>query len=1057
MPQIYDPEPKDNAQPENKTSNEKGGLYKDPKSKGLYSGDSIKPILEAETNGRSSENTTPESNLFNPGEKAAKLIKSGSSFNFLGISVSKKKSFAGGGIMAAIIGTLVALFFILIPLKIENLVNIVQKRYFASSENAVSNEETRLFEGYVTKRVLPGYKKCGTTISKECTAIKFGTNPVSSLYNVWSQNKLEYRLANDYHIQFVKKSNGWYLRSPGISSNGDNIGSDGQLIDREFNGRSTFRQAVRANLDLALENESSWKKIMYRYKVGRLLEEKYGVKRCIIFCGISDPLKDKLDSQKSAAQLYLTQRIIMPRTNTLGIALECVLSSCDPRDTQPNGDPSSPATNGAPEDQKVDKPVSDGLKALAAQYDITDEAALKALQSQYDDISDKGFQKWLVTEGLAKFGISDGTAGAAADAIPIAGWINLVAQLVGSASNAKSELVKLKYVTNGTAAVSLFMLYRTYADEIHTGHVTATEVGSLNSSFGAANQGKSTDPPVGGSSDATGTPLYSNITGGKPKSSVASLSSLLLPSASAASNNQSNTNNYTCQNGKPVPNNKLVCSEEDIGGGTALGNSISDIINVGGGFLPAVAGIWNNSIGKLFQFAQGVFGDILGAAFSAAQFTLDASCKIPGQPFAPYCALRDEIKTQLPYIARAITNFLIPNPFGTNMSGGRKFDMMAAGADVAGNDYAHEGLGGRKLTAGESTAILNDQINKQSVQTKNEPLIARIFDKSNTSSLISKVALDVPYNFQSSTSSMFSSLLLTPFKSIGLLFSSITSSANADNSTVAKDPFTIPQYGYTQADINNIGDAENYWDKYCVDDPSSGYQKDNSYNISAAGAVNADPETGTPLNKQTNPCMLIKATVGDAGGKYDTSLLTQDDQADINSGSTAGTSSPTGNFVNPFPDGWIPGRLDMGYDGTFTKKIVSPCDGKVIYKIYSSGPHSWEGYYFVVQCSQSIPDLPSNAFFFAEGLTPTINQNQQVTANQQIAVTGPTGFSEGPGGIEWGLADPKNPGNALAESGVNGMSNCSSASATMVNNFAKWVEQNLKVAKPSTTDHAGCA
>lgn len=171
--------------------------------------------------------------------------------------------------------------------------------------------------------------------------------------------------------------------------------------------------------------------------------------------------------------------------------------------------------------------------------------------------------------------------------------------------------------------------------------------------------------------------------------------------------------------------------------------------------------------------------------------------------------------------------------------------------------------------------------------------------------------------------------------------------------------------------------------------------------------------------------------------------------------SVGGSVGATG-FVNPFPDGWTPGRLDMGYDGFFKTQIVSPCGGKVIYYINSQGANSWEGDYVVILCSSTIPGLPSNAFYFAEGITAVV-KNGSVTAGQQIAVPGPTGFSEGPGGIEWGLADPNNPGDTLAESGVGSYTNGSAASTTMVLNFAKWVELNLHVAPPATTDHAGRA
>jgi hypothetical protein len=159
----------------------------------------------------------------------------------------------------------------------------------------------------------------------------------------------------------------------------------------------------------------------------------------------------------------------------------------------------------------------------------------------------------------------------------------------------------------------------------------------------------------------------------------------------------------------------------------------------------------------------------------------------------------------------------------------------------------------------------------------------------------------------------------------------------------------------------------------------------------------------------------------------------------------------------------------MGYDGTFTKEIVSPCDGNMVY-VNDDSDHSWNGgwngAFMAVKCSQTLSGLPTNVFYFAEGVQPTVKQGDTVTAGQQIAVPGWTGYSEGPGGIEWGLADPNDPDTVtLAESGINGYSTAgcdpnveatSGPSTPMVLSFSTWVQRNLNVAPPATTDHAGC-
>jgi beta-N-acetylhexosaminidase len=193
-----------------------------------------------------------------------------------------------------------------------------------------------------------------------------------------------------------------------------------------------------------------------------------------------------------------------------------------------------------------------------------------------------------------------------------------------------------------------------------------------------------------------------------------------------------------------------------------------------------------------------------------------------------------------------------------------------------------------------------------------------------------------------------------------------------------------------------------------------------------------------------------------AGSTSNAGVGSATDSTSSGSCSASTRSSSANGFTNPFPDGWQPNRLDMGYDGHFTKRIVSPCDGVISESYDSQGAKSWEGMYFVVKCSQKLPGLPTQSFFFAEGVTPTVNKGDQVTAGSQIGKPGPTGFHEGPGGIEWGMATDDVPRTAYAATLGNSCAK-GSPSNVFVLDFAKWVEQNLGVAPPLSTDHAGCA
>ena len=157
-----------------------------------------------------------------------------------------------------------------------------------------------------------------------------------------------------------------------------------------------------------------------------------------------------------------------------------------------------------------------------------------------------------------------------------------------------------------------------------------------------------------------------------------------------------------------------------------------------------------------------------------------------------------------------------------------------------------------------------------------------------------------------------------------------------------------------------------------------------------------------------------------------------------------------GRFANPIPGGWQPERLDMGYDGTFTSLLDSPVSGTVTYASRSFS--NWGGY-IEIQASTAISGLASSTFYFAEGLDPTVQAGQQVTAGQPIAIASPSPWNGISGNIEWGLAAPGAvgaPTNPVAESGA-------SDPAQMVTNFAIWAVNTLGIAPPASTDHAGYA
>ena len=255
--------------------------------------------------------------------------------------VKEHKGILFGGVAAgSIIATLGVVFFMLIPLKIEHIINNLQNHFYASSENAVSNAEENFLSTYIKRYVLPALTKCGgDTIDKNCNPNigVTGNNPVKAMYKGWAQARLEYKLAENYGVEFKAKKVGgvtkYYMKAPGIVGDQDitKVAGDSGDLFQEMN-----RQQVRQYVRDSLQKESSWKQMWYRFKVGRLLEEKYGITRCIFFCNARDALKDFSDKKKEAAQVWIASRVLTPLNEARVTMFECLLSStCDPEKTHP--------------------------------------------------------------------------------------------------------------------------------------------------------------------------------------------------------------------------------------------------------------------------------------------------------------------------------------------------------------------------------------------------------------------------------------------------------------------------------------------------------------------------------------------------------------------------------------------------------------------------------------------------------------------------------------------------------------------------------------------------
>ncbi len=911
-----------------------------------------------------------------------------------------RKLLIGAGIGGAgLIGLIIASIMALIPLKIETLVKDLEHRYFSTGQSAVSSETDTILKDYLKKYIGPamknGYcsKEGKLIIDKNCRNFKIfgnGNNPVVNLYKAYKQDKIETYLADHgFELKYDPSGGGtYYLKTPDMTGKGEDI-TDRSTPDHSISiegfdkaeSNSEVRKAAFATIE---EDSTLWQKVMLRFKIGKLLEEKYGIKRCLVFCGVKDffsAAKSKAEDAIYASKIFLLDRVIFPHNSAAATIVKCIVlnEGCTKKASTTScaeTDSSCEETSGAQQDIAE----ADIEKDLAASSEGFLSENLDSILSEIGSIKDKGINQYLFDKLFTKVFNKESSA-----EVPGVGEIQtagMIASLIQGLQKAPKTIKRLSYLATSAEAVALFTNYMTFADEIHTGNVNAQEVGSFVNSLGSGNQcvpaiEKKCNPSnqLGGTASAEQTPLYSSLIDN--------------------SSNPGGSSTYTCRNGKPVPSGSLVCPEENLAGSSNIVNGISNTINRTG--LGPIADVFNHTIGPIVNGFNGITNGISVPIMRVLS-------KLP-----PVKALISTISSHISSIAKSLFNYLIPSPIGPDMSGGRTFDMMAAGADVSGNSFAHNGIGGQMLNPQQVATIQNNQNQLAEAQFAQEPLLYRLFSTSSSYSLISRFAINIPITSLNSVYLDLVHYITNPISGmIGNIGSILDGRINADP-PVQNDPFGVVQYGYTQSDLNAIGDPETYWNNNCNNNPSDGYQNGNTYNNEASNTVTGDPN-GSFINQTTDPCELIMATVGSDGATFNSSLLTKDEQTDVNgnnSSSASTTTTSNSSYQNPFRDivNLVPERIDQGVDFSGTGPIYAIGDGTVN-GVY---PNWYENEPLI---AYTLSDGPAKGktVYVAECITPKVQANQTVTSNTVIAQMTNCG-----NGIETGWANSSNLPDSMAK------------------------------------------
>jgi len=760
---------------------------------------------------------------------------------------------------AAVIGTVLS-FLALLPLKIINIVTNLESHFSSTTENALGKETDNLYNGYM-KQVLKAYHSpsChGSTVDATCVVTtSSGADPVSRLYQSWKQQRLEQQLAKKYGIVIGKNTTSGKL----YMTIGGALPEDATDMDKDLtavmNGEKSIfdlgdkgvasmsTTEVRQKIDSALKDASLWDKAYFRFKYSKLLSSKYGVKLCVVSCNYFDKFVYPAQTKLKTAEAEIVLRVLSPVSQNYASAIACILDdSCKPAEDN-KVDPSQLDTANPDTEQlsTFEEGVQSELASSTADLLGKDAADLTRISDLAKEIQKNGLTATIVSDVAEKvattvFGASaEEAASAGESAVPVVGWVLMGAKVDAELSQVGPKLRILSYAVNAAAAVSLWETYNTVVSEMKSGHTDSQELGSFTQSLDT-----NVNPSSPDQVDATQTPLYSSLNGG---------------------NTTNSSSAYKCNDGRNVQSGQLVCPEEQLDNGNVAASAVSAWANI-----PVVTGIASfvNSINSLV-------GGLFGGLFSVATSAFGGACRVILGCSSALSAVGNGIGQITSWLATK----LISSPFsgpnsqsGVDISGGRNYDMMAAGADVSYNTSCRVQLGCQQLSNQQVADIRNQQLNNEQAAFESQSFFARIFSTSSPYSLVSRIAVALPTtnpltSFEQGMADIFSN----PLGKIASIFSNIFASDKAFAATPAQpDPFGIVQYGYPDTDpiFSNstfANDPQAYWDANC---------QGNTTNLNWINDAPIDQATGEPEPTTTDPCLLIESSVQSAGVMFDSSL-----------------------------------------------------------------------------------------------------------------------------------------------------------------------------------------
>ncbi|MEX1059297.1 MAG: hypothetical protein WEC17_02610, partial [Candidatus Saccharimonadales bacterium] len=629
----------------------------------------------------------------------------------------KRKAAIFGGMAAAIIAAIIAAFLFLIPLKILHIVNNLQARFYATAENAVEKETEKLFSGYVLGKMLAGCKS--DIIDQNCNPYN-GTTLVTRLYRGWSDGRLEEKLRKQSGLEIKKVGGRYYMRfNPTDQIDLTDLTKNktiSQIIDARGDWTEVKKNQVRGTFKSALETTTRHASTMYYLKVTPYLAKRFGITWCVIGCDKKGRFEAWKGDKKLAAKMYLAKRVLGPRAELYSMIMQCLYSpgACDKdkvikateeyeyRATKEGCQKGCDYNN-----RRTSVVLNDMEKALLAKA-LDFDSDYKKLRRAFEVFEKSGFitamfKLWGPDARVDDEGDGKGKAeldgegeaiekaeaegrkqGFKVSPVRTLGWVVMAAYIADFVNELPDMVAKMQYDINSSTMAQVWAMYRTAPDELKEGEIDAEIYGSFVTSLGPGLQPTEGNvPQVGGTAGAESSPLYQAIVSSGP-----------YEAAGVGTSNVAVSKDYVCADGKPPPAKQLICKEEQLtpkgDGGCSQSWFVCELDKIkkipGWGLIAQASDFLTDTIDGLVVKILGwlgkipFVGDLLGVIADMVS------------NLAEWTKLGEVLKALAAWML-GINLHLIDN----NNSGARTFNLMAGGADVSGNSFAHNGIGGVAL------------------------------------------------------------------------------------------------------------------------------------------------------------------------------------------------------------------------------------------------------------------------------------------------------------------------------------------------------------------------